>query len=479
MQRLINNPCPLALFLVLLSGCATPLIDYTSDINSPARLKANIYVRFDEQKMDDMFIEPEVKLSIVNTIKSDLTRTIFYNGTNEVDVNVKIEKLTYTNNPWGLLWLPLVVIGLPFGKVEGEAQVYLEVRSLEGQVLGSYRAEKKESHWYNTAYYNKAMLLSVSGGATREALKLAIESMKGQLIAEKYLIAQALEKSKGGLQGKTLLLGNSDVDADIPRTSMKNPNAVAVVIGISDYQDPSVPKVDHAIQDALAIRQYLINVLGYDERNILPRDPAQTITAGVFKTLIRQQLPGYVKPGLSDVFVYYSGHGAPSTSIRKAFFVPADCNPNYVNSDNAYPLDDFYDDLSRLPCRSLNVVLDACFSGLSAKGEMLIKNASPLYLTVEHPLLAKENATLFASATSDQVSNWYPEKQHSLFTYFFLKGLQGAADTNRDGVITVQEMEDYVRDENSAVPYISRREYQRMQMPQVITKDKQKMLVKF
>ena len=465
--------------MLLLCSCSTPMIDYTSEINSPARLKANIYVRFDESKIDDDFLDQQAKLSIANAVKSDLTKTIFYNGSNEVDVNVKVEKLTYGNNPWGLLWLPLVFVGAPFGRVEGEAQVYLEIRSPEGWVLASYRAEKQESHWYNTAYYNKAMLISVSGGAAREALKNSVESIKERIIADKYLIAQALEKSKGSLQGKAPLLGNSDVDADIPRSSMKNPDAVAVVIGISDYQDSSVPKVDHAVQDALAMRQYLVNVLGYDEHNILPRDPTQIITAGVFKTLIRHQLSGYVKPAMSDVFIYYSGHGAPSTSAHKAFFVPADCNPSFVNNDNAYPLDDFYDDLSRLPCRSLTVVLDACFSGLSGKGEMLIKNASPLYLTVEHPLLAKENAALFASAKADQVSNWYPEKQHGLFTYFFLKGLQGAADANHDGAITIQELEDFVRDESNTVPYVSRREFQRVQTPQVTAKDKLKILVKY
>jgi len=58
-----------------------------------------------------------------------------------------------------------------------------------------------------------------------------------------------------------------------------------------------------------------------------------------------------------------------------------------------------------------------------------------------------------------------------LFTYFVLKGLQGAADLNRDGAITIGEMEQYIQDENIAVPYFSRREFQRLQTPQVIGKD--------
>ena len=77
------------------------------------------------------------------------------------------------------------------------------------------------------------------------------------------------------------------------------------------------------------------------------------------------------------------------------------------------------------------------------------------------------------------MSNWYPEKKHGLFTYFFLKGLQGAADLDGDGAVTVSEMERYLLDENSAVPYLSRREFQRIQTPQVMGKEKGRVLAKY
>jgi len=64
------------------------------------------------------------------------------------------------------------------------------------------------------------------------------------------------------------------------------------------------------------------------------------------------------------------------------------------------------------------------------------------------------NAVLMTSAALDQVSSWYGEKKHSLFTYFFLKGLQGEADANKDGKITVGEMQTYLKEN---VPYMARR----------------------
>ena len=80
---------------------------------------------------------------------------------------------------------------------------------------------------------------------------------------------------------------------------------------------------------------------------------------------------------------------------------------------------------------------------------MLIKNASPLFVTVENSLIAKENTVFFTASRADQVSNWYPEKKHGLFTYFFLRGLQGEADQDKDGSLTVREMGQYLLNETT------------------------------
>jgi hypothetical protein len=53
---------------------------------------------------------------------------------------------------------------------------------------------------------------------------------------------------------------------------------------------------------------------------------------------------------------------------------------------------------------------------------------------------------VWSSSTENQLSNWYPEKKHGLFTFFFLKGLQGAADANGDRRITAEEMEKYLNE---------------------------------
>lgn len=261
-----------------------------------------------------------------------------------------------------------------------------------------------------------------------------------------------------------------DIENDIVPTKLKNPNAIALIIAVGDYQNTNIPKVKYAKRDASLMREYLIKRLGYDPNNIFPKNLDELPTAGFIKTYVKDRLKRILRPdGKSELFVYYVGHGAPSMlNENNAYLVPYDADPNYLTDLNAYAVNEFFADIAALPASKKIVVLDACFSGQSGDGKSLINNASPLTLKPKVDLFNDANSVIFMSSKADQVSNWYPEKQHSLFTYFFLKGLQGIADLNSDGVITLSEMEQYVNDPNEGVPYISNRQFQRKQEVQVV-----------
>ena len=257
-----------------------------------------------------------------------------------------------------------------------------------------------------------------------------------------------------------------DVDIDIPKTDIINKDAVAVVIGNRNYSKKDVPKVDFANRDANYVKEYLINTLGYREGNIIyVTDASQADFNSIFGTdkNYKGRLYNYVKSAQSDIFIYYSGHGAPDPESKNGYFVPVDCDPSLV-SLNGYSLNTFYDNLSKINYKSLTVVIDACFSGASEAG-MLLANISPVFIKVENPITSKENSVIFTSATGEQVSSWYPEKKHSLFTYYFLKALQGEADKNNNKQLTIDEIKNYIDDK---VPYMARRLNNREQTPQVI-----------
>lgn len=248
----------------------------------------------------------------------------------------------------------------------------------------------------------------------------------------------------------------SDVDDGIPGGTAAGKYDIAVVIGNGDYATTGTPNVDFALQDARTMREYLIKTFGYDPANIIYLENA-TLTKlnELFGTSddYRGKLYKWVKPGQSRIFVYYVGHGAPDQETGEAYFVPVDANPQYIRT-SGYKLSTFYENLSKIPAAKKTVVIDACFSGSSPNGQLL-KGVSGLVARLKAEPRAETAADLLlTSAGMNQVAGWYPEKGHSLFTYFFLKGLQGEADANRDGKITMGEMKAWLNDQ---VPYMARR----------------------
>ncbi len=267
--------------------------------------------------------------------------------------------------------------------------------------------------------------------------------------------------------------GDVDLERDMPDPGRKNPNAVAAVIGITHYKNPDIPSVSYATAGADLVKEYFEKSFGVDKRRVIFASDENASLAD-FRKIFGEQLRNYIVPGKSDVYIYYQGHGVPDPETKEAYFVPWDCDPSYARS-TGYPLKEFYANLAKLPARSITVILDACFSGSSAGGSLL-KNISPLYIQVKNPVVALNNAMVFTSSTGDQVSCWFPEKKQSLFTYYFLKGLTGAADADKNGAITADEMEKYLTEN---VPTEARYLNNREQTPQLMAKDPNAVLLKY
>ena len=267
-----------------------------------------------------------------------------------------------------------------------------------------------------------------------------------------------------------------DVDTNIPRTDVDNKDAIAVIIGNRNYTNSDVPTVDFAIRDAAVVKEYMLKTFGYREGNIIyETDATQAKFFALFGTEKRDgKLQDYVKEGESDVFIYYSGHGAPDPESKDGYFVPVDCDPAMVDV-TGYSLDLFYSKINNLGAKSITVVIDACFSGASGGG-MLLKNISPVFIKVDETGRLADEVTVFTSASGEQVSSWYPEKKHSLYTYYFLKGLKGAADQDGNQAITAEEMQSYVLDK---VSYMARKLNSREQTPSLQTLDRGKLLINF
>ncbi|HOY85050.1 MAG TPA: caspase family protein [Candidatus Syntrophosphaera sp.] len=235
----------------------------------------------------------------------------------------------------------------------------------------------------------------------------------------------------------------------------QNKDAIAVIIANRDYLSDNIPAVEFALNDGNEVKSMLVRSFGLDAQNIIHGSNCTKATMeSIFGTASdpRGKLYNWIKPHQSDVYIYYTGHGAPDIKNNKAYLLPVDSDPSLIQL-TGYSLETLFNNLAGLPYRSLTVVIDACFSGLSPKG-MLLSNVSPAGLEVNTPLPAMRAGNVFLSSSGREYSSWHESEGHSLFTYFFLKGMQWEADVNKDRKITAGEMKEYL---DTEVAYHARR----------------------
>ena len=121
-----------------------------------------------------------------------------------------------------------------------------------------------------------------------------------------------------------------DIEQDIPVRGKPNSQRWAVIFGIENYRN--VGNVRYARRDAQFIKEYFIKTLGIPSDNIYFKcDDAASLSE--FKTVFD---PGgwlHRNAGSADseIYIYYSGHGAPDPQNNKAYLLPSDGNPNYAS----------------------------------------------------------------------------------------------------------------------------------------------------
>ena len=228
----------------------------------------------------------------------------------------------------------------------------------------------------------------------------------------------------------------SDVDKPAYE-SPRNPDNFAVVVGVEKY--PGLPPAEFAERDAQAVLAHLL-ALGYPRRNIAFLTGEQASKAGISKN-IETWLPKNVNEN-SSVFFYFSGHGAPKPDTGDAFLLPADGDPLYLD-DTAYPLKRLYEKLNALPAKRVVAAIDSCFSGAGGRS-VIAKGTRPLVVRVDTGNESLGQVYSLTASAADQTSGVMEDQGHGLFTYFLLKGLNGAAKDN-SGRVTLKGVYDYLK----------------------------------
>jgi len=224
-------------------------------------------------------------------------------------------------------------------------------------------------------------------------------------------------------------------------------NVWAVVIGIDNYQH--IRHLKYATKDARAFYNHLVKTIRIPEENVffLLNDQARLYK---IRSVLGTQLKR--KAGKDDmVIIFFAGHGAteedsmsPDGDGLEKYILPYDAELKNLYA-SALPMSEISKIFSRIYSERLIFIADACYSGASGGRTIGIMgtraNISDAFMD---RISSGKGRVIITASGANEVSSENDDLKHGVFTYYLLEGLRGKADVNKDGVITVDEVYDYV-----------------------------------
>ena len=204
----------------------------------------------------------------------------------------------------------------------------------------------------------------------------------------------------------------------------------AVVIGIADYKIGSYRNGDlrYADSDARQVSAFLKSGKGgsVPATHIRQLLNAQATYRAVIEAI---SLFGQAKPA-DRVLLYFSGHGQANG------FLPYDVQPGRANTVLTYEIIKAAFRRSRATTKLC--IADACLSG------GMTQSTAAQTQAVASNLSAGTNVAMLLASRATQLAVEDGRRAGGTFTYFLLKGLQGMADRDANGIVTIRELHAYV-----------------------------------
>lgn len=221
----------------------------------------------------------------------------------------------------------------------------------------------------------------------------------------------------------------------------------ALIIGISDYEDPEIPDLRFAHRDAEAFAEFLKSPGGggisTDNIKILLNENASFISViREIKKLTLSCAPG------DRAIIYFSGHGDVENDmvLEQPGYLLCYDTPSDVYDAGALDVDKFQRYINEISIGKKTKILlitDACRSGKLAgnhvRGTMLTNSQLKERFA---------NEVLFLSCQPNEfsVENERWDGGRGVFSYYLTNGLYGLADSDEDLQLRLKELRRYLED---------------------------------
>jgi len=234
---------------------------------------------------------------------------------------------------------------------------------------------------------------------------------------------------------------------EIKTEQSKAGTTYAVVVGISDYQDPAITDLRFADKDAEAFAGFLRSEAGgkLDKDHLkvlLNQDATMAQFAIALDWLIEN-----IKEG-DQAIIYFSGHGdvEKKTLTQPGFLLCWDAPARVYMSGGAFALPMLQEVISTLSIQNkakVIVITDACRSGTLAGNTVGGAQATASNLAKQ---FANEIKILSCQPNEYSIEGEQWGGGRGAFSFNLVNALYGLADNNKDLSITLQEIGRYLKD---------------------------------
>lgn len=185
----------------------------------------------------------------------------------------------------------------------------------------------------------------------------------------------------------------------------------AVLFGVDQYANKSIPSLENAIDDAEAVGELFADKLGYEVKIV--KNPTK---ADVVRTL--NQLSAEMKAN-DSVIIYYAGHGYRNEKTAGGYWIPSDASPSdpttwLSNTDVSSMMSD-------ISAKQMVMIADSCYSGTFAEQKLSVRAGGSQVQPDQ--VLAKRSVIVMSSGGDEPVADEGKEG-HSIFAWDLMQALR-------------------------------------------------------